>query len=1198
MIQSLDFSSVTERNIVEIGRDILNRGFSLNLTNRFSWTSRGDEPDLIQYKKGSSSKLDIIAEVYGRRVFKNEDILKLKARIHHYSKENPNEIIILFLREQQELIKNLTLDFGDLSSLRVLDLSWIKSFGDEDRDVFEKWNLIESPNNTDILSELRTEKVSKKKRSFYVGGHTWGNDSQLSRFLTEGIWENGWDDKFTKVVNSVISGDLLFLKATVRKGNQGLLKLRAVGVVIANPRDGKKLYVNWFTFPKEITSRKGSHLQNAIQIIGVDFIDDILNTVLLEHPDLPNIIDSLREDSVNLSQVTEAQSSAGIEQNTRDLNIQKLIQSSTQFWWLQARIDRWNIDKMMLGDSVPYGKFDSSGKIQRYFNELTIGDAVIGYQAGEKRIKGIFEIEGKDEEAVQFRLYHKFEQQTTLEELRSIDDFRHHAINTSRVGSFHKLEEDLFFQILNTTELKDSSEREQVNKSRIANIAHDVADGTDFLGIDKDVTAFAKIIASNNFSPPLAIALFGQWGTGKSFFMRKLWEKIENYSRLDSPLYDTGIAQIHFNAWSYMDANLWASIVTRIFDGLHNYISGDSRAKDKIQEIQEELNHRLTLLKEERDHFQSHIERNKCKVEELEERKNTLNEEIEGKLDKIRKTSIKSLLEGVNKEFKIIDKLQAAFGQNLAPLKKVVPETYWKDPDAAFQKAKSGYTFIKNWLSFRNVFINLTFLVLAIVMYLTIPELLENVGEIGSNLIQLLAPVLATVAPLWSTITRTHKKMTSIIHSFLSVKKQYQTEVDSALYKHEQLKDTLRIEIDQMHKESELLEDQMLALNNEIQDLQFKLDHSPSTQTLYSFIERRAKGDTYKKHLGLISTIRNDFEVLSELFDQSKKESENKRFQEHFNRPLQRIVLYIDDLDRCPEARVIQVLEAVNLIMAFPLFVVVVGVDPRWVKNALIKEYNMQFSSSENPELTPIDASNYLEKIFQIPFHLEEAEDKSVKAMLKELSTTAESHDDLVEVSSNDDEKANEQEEEMDKEDEYSTDNIDFHISDSLVIEEEHPKDELLSLSDQEVSLIQEMSGIIGTNPRAIKRFINVYQVVRAHEGLGLKKNESRDFLAIMFLLALPMGKFKTIHPYFISYLNDYQHEEKELALFIQGSFSIAKVNDPPNDEELTKKLNELKSELDIYLSDKTEFQTLQSITMIEFQQYNEFVQRFTFAYA
>jgi hypothetical protein len=42
---------------------------------------------------------------------------------------------------------------------------------------------------------------------------------------------------------------------------------------------------------------------------------------------------------------------------------------------------------------------------------------------------------------------------------------------------------------------------------------------------------------------------------------------------------------------------------------------------------------------------------------------------------------------------------------------------------------------------------------------------------------------------------------------------------------------------------------------------------------------------------------------------------------------VRRVILYIDDLDRCPSDVVIKVLEAVHLLVALPLFVVVVAVD-------------------------------------------------------------------------------------------------------------------------------------------------------------------------------------------------------------------------------------------------------------------------------
>ena len=63
--------------------------------------------------------------------------------------------------------------------------------------------------------------------------------------------------------------------------------------------------------------------------------------------------------------------------------------------------------------------------------------------------------------------------------------------------------------------------------------------------------------------------------------------------------------------------------------------------------------------------------------------------------------------------------------------------------------------------------------------------------------------------------------------------------------------------------------------------------------------------------------------------------------------PLERIVLYIDDLDRCPPRRVVEVLEAVHLMLALELFVVVVAVDARWLIRSLEYHYRELFSTGD-----------------------------------------------------------------------------------------------------------------------------------------------------------------------------------------------------------------------------------------------------------
>jgi len=109
--------------------------------------------------------------------------------------------------------------------------------------------------------------------------------------------------------------------------------------------------------------------------------------------------------------------------------------------------------------------------------------------------------------------------------------------------------------------------------------------------------------------------------------------------------------------------------------------------------------------------------------------------------------------------------------------------------------------------------------------------------------------------------------------------------------------------------------------------------------------------------------------------------------------PIQRIILYIDDLDRCKPERVVEVLEAIHLLLFFPLFVVVVAVDPRWLRHSLIQHYPATLNKSGGMVLlddrmgislysTPQD---YLEKIFQIPFALRPVERGGYQSLVDDL---------------------------------------------------------------------------------------------------------------------------------------------------------------------------------------------------------------------
>jgi len=84
----------------------------------------------------------------------------------------------------------------------------------------------------------------------------------------------------------------------------------------------------------------------------------------------------------------------------------------------------------------------------------------------------------------------------------------------------------------------------------------DAPEGRDLLNIDREVDAFARLIASRNTSTPLSVGVFGAWGSGKSFFMHRLRRRVNTFAKLGrnegaQSKFHGRIAQIDFNAWHY-----------------------------------------------------------------------------------------------------------------------------------------------------------------------------------------------------------------------------------------------------------------------------------------------------------------------------------------------------------------------------------------------------------------------------------------------------------------------------------------------------------------------------------------------------------------------------------------------------------------------------------------------------------------------
>lgn len=180
----------------------------------------------------------------------------------------------------------------------------------------------------------------------------------------------------------------------------------------------------------------------------------------------------------------------------------------------------------------------------------------------------------------------------------------------------------------------------------------------------------------------------------------------------------------------------------------------------------------------------------------------------------------------------------------------------------------------------------------------------------------------------------------------------------------------------------------LLDAEKRMQDLQHEVNELQPGRLIMRFIEERSRSSDYRSRLGIVSLVRRDFERLSELADPESKEHNAELM------PVERIILYVDDFDRCKPERVIEVLETVHLLLAFRLFMVVVAVDPRWLRHCLERHYPDLLSVSGAPRALvahvlpsrPATAQDYLEKIFQIPFLLQPLKDDGFRRLVHGLT--------------------------------------------------------------------------------------------------------------------------------------------------------------------------------------------------------------------
>lgn len=605
----------------------------------------------------------------------------------------------------------------------------------------------------------------------------------------------------------------------------------------------------------------------------------------------------------------------------------------------------------------------------------------------------------------------------------------------------------------------ESPEREEDPIGSDAGYHPDTDTGDDQLGITADVHMLADLIASRRVVPPLSIGLFGYWGSGKSFFMRRMRARVRELTRatadaerasgLRGPAvsaYCSEIRQVSFNAWHYAESNLWASLATHLLDNLAASGSDDDleRHADELAERrrhQHSLLDQLSSLRMERVLVAKRLERH--------DRRAPASGEIARKF-----------ISALADEDWAVDR-PGQPGEDPAQVRAFIDE------------ATGTSTELRNlWRS------------------LVLSRTTRTVAVLGAAAAVLVFVLADSV--VWPAVTAA---LTAAV-SLLPALRRTRASVNRIRRIGDEL--TARAEAPDRAR--------LAALDAEQARLEQAVAELAPSQDLAAFARSRDQSQDYRRHLGVVSLVRRDLETFAALLAGGSADDRSTGPE--------RIVLYIDDLDRCPPDVVVKVLEAVHLLLAQPVFTIVVAADPDWLLRSLNEHYGAVLQGRD--AASDRGARHYLEKIFQVTLTLAPMTGTGFTRLVTNLLRETEERpaQGAPAPARTDPHRAPSEHSTADEPARAApapsaTGGPSEADAARPLPDRPHLRPPQLEITEEELDFIASLAPLVHS-PRGAKRLINLYRLLRAR----LRTDELADFLegpgpgyrAALVLLALTAG--------------------------------------------------------------------------------------------
>ncbi len=599
------------------------------------------------------------------------------------------------------------------------------------------------------------------------------------------------------------------------------------------------------------------------------------------------------------------------------------------------------------------------------------------------------------------------------------------------------------------------------------------AQGNDFLGGRDEAYAIADTIAFKDLPTPFVVGILGGWGSGKTFTFNLIRERLKEIEQFDLTRkaishdfpYVGHIYPILFDVWALgRGCIIWSSLICHILTELNDQLDlqatigqqllkegvGVNELMDELTTTYSEMEYLKKVAQDER--VQQGLREWKPKgghvTQALINATNTKYEEevreIAEKKEKLRKkiaeVAFKDVIADKNTSIQPeIKKLIQKAYKNYA--KENVNDPFPQTVDDAMKSWEGIFGPLKRYCFqlWAGRLTSLWYTLFLSSLTIVIPLVLEN------TYILAIAAAIACLTALQFKHNDASKKLKSAQEEINKV------EGELRLLNKKQILEKLAEPQGLSDSDEEEQQDIIARLNFEIISLEDRL-WLREGDSLNKALGNRFESSNYD-HRGGMYRARADLQHISDAMLSNK---------ESFPRGDPRIVLLIDGLDLCPPEKVVETLEAVQLLVKTDLFVVVLSVDTQYVTLCLEDFYK--------------NILDYIEKIIQLPYHVSQISNEYVKPYLQE-QMNAKKEKDVIDESKSpwpNDDNDNQSQEQQHKNEPVLPDNV----SDKAASDEEGLS-EARRFTWEELKVLEDACAFSGVGPRSAKRLVTVFKLMK-----------------------------------------------------------------------------------------------------------------------